>query len=97
EILEGSHDWNFTRGEEFPGAKGALTTVGEGPTAGQAAMKLAGDFTGGGAYVAAVKSLQELPAQDTAAVRMQVKTDNAHLVGIQLVDGSGQTHQNKGF
>ncbi len=57
EIIEGAHDWRFSRGEEFPGAKGALTITKD---AGQTCLELAGDFTGGGAYVAAIKDLKEL-------------------------------------
>ena len=60
-------------------------------------MKLAGDFTAGGAYVAAVKSLKELGVKDVAALKMQIKSDNAQLIGVQLVDGGGQTHQQKAF
>ena len=32
EILEGSHDWRFTRGEEFPGARGSFTVVNDEPS-----------------------------------------------------------------
>ena len=31
EIAEGEHDWQFTRGEEFPGAKGSLSVVKDQP------------------------------------------------------------------
>ena len=96
EIAEGEHDWRFSRGEEFPGAKGSLTVAKDQPAAGQACLALAGDFTGGGAYVAAIKELGDLDAKDLAAVRMRVKSDGASSVGVQLVDGSGQTHQQKG-
>lgn len=96
EILEGSHDWNFTRGEEFPGAKGSFTVVKDEPSAGQSCLKLAGDFTGGGAYVAAFKSFKDFGAKEIPAVRMKVKSSNVEFIGIQLVDGSGQTHQQKG-
>ena len=97
EIAEGEHDWRFSRGEEFPGAKGSLTVVKDQPAAGQSCLKLAGDFTGGGAYVAAIKEMGDLEAKDLTAVRLRVKTDDAATVGVQLVDGSGQTHQRKGI
>ncbi|HEY2341562.1 MAG TPA: hypothetical protein VGH90_00970, partial [Chthoniobacteraceae bacterium] len=96
EILEGQHDWRFSKGEEFPGAKGALTVVNDEPAVGQSSLKLAGDFTGGGAYVAAIKELKELEAKDVTAVHLHVKSENASTVSIQVVDGSGQTHQRKG-
>ena len=95
EIVEGEHDWRFTRGEEFPGAKGSLTVVKDQPAPGQSCLKLAGDFTGGGAYVAAIKDLRELDVKDVPAFRLRVKSDNAALLGIQLGDASGQTHQQK--
>src|SRR5205807_1463381 len=48
EIAEGEHDWRFSRGEEFPGAKGSFTIVKDQPAAGQSCLKRAGDFTAGG-------------------------------------------------
>ena len=95
EIVEGEHDWRFSRGEEFPGAKGSLTVVKDEPAPGKSCLKLAGDFTGGGAYVAAIKDLRDLDVKDVAAFRLRVKSDNAASLGIQLVDGTGQTHQRK--
>ncbi|MEZ0387483.1 MAG: hypothetical protein ACAI34_10475, partial [Verrucomicrobium sp.] len=95
---EGADDlgWNFTNGPEFKGATGSLT-VGEGPPqSGQKALKLAGDFTGGGAYVAATRNLKDLEAKETSLLRFKVKTANATTMGIQMVDGTGQTHQQKG-
>lgn len=82
--------WHFTNGPEFKGATGALTVV-DGKE-----LKLAGNFTGGGAYVAAVRSLKEMDARDTPVLKFKVKTANATTFGMQLVDGSGQTHQRKG-
>ncbi|MDB5331703.1 MAG: hypothetical protein JWP03_2854 [Phycisphaerales bacterium] len=96
EITEGEHDWRFTRGEEFPGAKGTLTVVKDEPAHGKTCLKLAGDFTRGGAYVAGLKDLKDLNVKDVTVIRLQVKSENAASIGIQLVDGSGQTHQRKG-
>ena len=96
EILEGEHDWRFSKGEEFKGATGSFIVVKDQPAVGQTSLKLAGDFTGGGAYVAAIKEMQSLDAKDVAAIRLRAKSDNATTVSIQLVDGAGQTHQRKG-
>ncbi len=94
EIAEGEHDWRFSRGEEFKGAAGSLTVVKDQPFKGQACLKLAGDFTAGGAYVAAIRDLETLgDAKDVASFHLRVKSDNAAVVGVQLVDGTGQTHQ----
>jgi len=85
---DGADSWTFTNGPEFRGAKGSLEDA-------DGAMKLSGDFTGGGAYVAAVKHLTDLGFQETSAIRLKYKTANAAGIRIQLVDGSGQTHQAK--
>ena len=96
EILEGEHDWRFSRGEEFAGAKGSLTVVRDEPAPGQSALKLAGDFTGGGAYVAAIKEIRDLEAKDVPALHWRLKSDNAASMTMTIVDGTGQTHQRKG-
>ncbi|MFT5105255.1 MAG: hypothetical protein ACI9UA_000874 [Pseudoalteromonas tetraodonis] len=83
-------DWNFSNGAEFAGAKGSLTL------AHGKHLKLAGDFTGGGAYVAAVRNLERLQTKQAPLLKMRTKTSNAKSVSLQLVDGSGQTHQQKG-
>lgn len=88
--------WHFTNGPEFKGSTGALTVVDEPAATGGKALKLAGNFTGGGAYVAAVRSFKDLEARDTPVLRFKVKTANAASIGMQLVDASGQTHQRKG-
>ena len=49
EVEDGRTEWTFDNGQEFPGAKGSLTIVKDGPTPGQTCLKLAGDFSGGGA------------------------------------------------
>lgn len=97
EVLEGSHEWRFTNGPEFPGAKGSLTVAKDEPQAGSSCLKLSGDFSGGGAYVAMIRDLAPLAAaSDVPAIRLQVKSQHATGLGIQLVDATGQTHQRKG-
>jgi len=95
EIAEGTHEWNFTHGPEFKGATGSLVVVPDEPTAGAACLKMAGDFTGGGAYVAMNRALPDVAAQDVAAFRLRIKTENAASATIQLVDAAGQTHQRR--
>jgi hypothetical protein len=96
EILDGKHDWGFSNGPEFRGAKGSLTVSPDEPAPGQSSLKLSGDFTGGGAYVAAIKNLHELEAKDVTAFRLRAKTGNAASISVQMVDATGQTHQRKG-
>ena len=38
----------------------------------------------------------DLELKDVTAFRFRAKTDNAASIGIQLVDGTGQTHQRQG-
>lgn len=82
----GSAGWRFTNGPEFKGATGALNDD-------DGAIKLSGDFTAGGAYVAAVKHLTDLGFTDTIGFRLKYKSTNASGIRIQLVDATGQTHQ----
>ncbi len=96
EITDGSHDWRFSRGEEFAGAKGSLTVVKDTPKPGQTSLRLAGDFIVGGAYVAAIKELKELDVKDVTSFRLQARSSNTSSITIALVDSSGQTHQRKG-
>ena len=96
-ITDGAHDWRLSLGEEVKGAKGDLTVVQDEPAKGATSLKLAADFTGGGAYVAAIKDLKPLELKEVAAFAMRYKTDNASSLSVQLVDGTGQTHQKKGL
>lgn len=84
----GADGWTFTNGPEFKGAKGSLETEDE-------ALKLSGDFFGGGAYVAAVKHLTGYDFKDTTAIRLKYKSANSESIRLQLVDGTGQTHQTR--
>lgn len=97
EIVDGRHDWQFSNGPEFKGATGTLAVVADDATQPRPYFRLAADFTGGGAYVAAVRNLAETGLADLTAVRFRLRTKTASAMTIQLVDGSGQTHQRRGF
>lgn len=96
EIADGTHDWTFTNGAEFKGATGSLAVAHDEAPPNVPCLKLAGNFTAGGAYVAMFRRFDEVEMQDVDAFRLRVKTSNAATVSLQLVDGSGQTHQRKG-
>jgi hypothetical protein len=89
EIIDGAHEWQFSNGAEFKGASGSLEA--------KEHFELRGDFTKGGAYCAAIRSLDEFQAADLKAIRMEARTGNAATVSVQMVDGTGQTHQRKGI
>lgn len=93
-LREGELDWGFNDGREFPGAKGGTTLARDEPEAGAYAVRLLGDFTGGGAYVSADHQLGGI---ELKAIRMRVKTANATGFNVRLGDGTGQCHQGSGF
>ena len=93
EIIDGQHDWTFDNGEEFPGAKGALTVAQDQPAAGQSCLQLAGDFSGGGNYVQMLKNDLSDLGGDLQQIRFSYKTAHLTSVGVRLIDSSGQCHQ----
>jgi len=88
---DGEVDWNLNLGWEFKGAEGTMTCVKED---GENAIRLAGDFTKGGVYIAADCNLE---GADLTGVRMMVKTANTTGFNCRYVDSSGQCHQAHGF
>lgn len=97
EVLDDEVEWNFSNGQEFPGAKGAITIVKDEPIAGQSCLKLSGDFTKGGAYVETTRDLKNIDMTDLVAIHLKVKSDNVKSLGVRLVDATGQCHQAKRF
>lgn len=97
EVVEGEPGWNFSNGQEFPGAKGGLRVEKDQPEAGKSALVLSGDFTGGGAYVETSKDLKPLNVTDLAAIRVKIKSDNVSAISMRLIDGTGQVHQKGGL
>ena len=97
EVIEGEHFWQFSNGQEFKGATGSLSLVKDEPVPGRYAMNLSGDFSGGGAYVAMVRGLEEFGLKDIQAIRLRYKTEDAAKASIQVKDGTGQVHQKKGI
>ncbi len=96
-LQAGVVDWKFDNGREFPGAKGSLDLVKDQPENGKNAMALRGDFTGGGAYVQATKSLTAIGAREFIRIRFKIKSDNVGKLTLRLVDSTNQCHQRKNF
>jgi len=86
--------WAFSNGQEFPGAKGAFERSADAAHGGQSGGKLSFDFSGGGAYVAAVLRLDNAP--EIAAVRLWIKKPRGNHLTFRYSDGTGQTVQ-RGF
>jgi hypothetical protein len=97
EVEDGASAWRFDHGQEFKGAKGGLTLLPDEPAKGLTGLKLAGDFTGGGAYVQTLRDLKSVEMKDLAAIRLKVKSDNVASLSVRLLDATGQCHQRKGL
>lgn len=95
ETFEGLHEWKFTNGPEFKGATGNLSVMEA--AEGGSVFELSGDFTEGGAYCGVSRSLSEFNVEDLAAIRMQVRTENATSITVRLSDNTGQAHQRRGY
>ncbi len=89
----GEVDWNFVDGREFPGAKGGVTLVKDQPAAGQNALKLSGDFSGGGVYVAAHKDVGDDLGGAVTKLNLKLQSRNVSSYGLRLIDGTGQCFQ----
>jgi len=95
ELLKlGQNDWDLFLGKEFKGAKGSLEVVKEN---GEYCLKLAADFTEGGAYIDAGKSLGFLNTDAIKTVFLKLKSNNAKSFSLRIIDSSGQVFQKKGL
>jgi len=94
-VQEGEMDWRYNDGREFKGGKGGLDLAPDQPEEGRCGIRLHGDFTGGGAYVGAGKSLTDLDIKSLKAVRMKMRSENAQNFSVRLIDGTGQCHQRR--
>ncbi|HOK55948.1 MAG TPA: sugar-binding protein [bacterium] len=90
----GQKDWDLFLGTEFKGAKGNLDIVRDGE---EYCLKLAADFTEGGAYIDTGKSLGFLNVDAIKSISLKLKSDNVKSFGIRIIDSSGQVLQKKGF
>src|SRR4051794_1552462 len=89
-LIEPTKAWTFSNGAEFPGATGGLTLDPQTTRAGQASLKLLGDFTKGGNYVQAGRKIDSV---DIRELSLWVKSPDAERFTLRLNDASGQTHQ----
>lgn len=83
--------WRFDNGREFPGATGAMTADDAVEPQHRPALRLDGDFTGGGNYVQVGRSL---PALELETLSFWVKAPQGlETLTLRLIDGTGQCHQ----
>ncbi len=86
--LEG---WRFDNGQEFPGAKGGIAQDDSVEPQRRPAIRLDGDFSGGGNYVQVGR---DTPAVDVETLVYWLKAPKGcQQMTVRLIDGTGQCHQ----
>lgn len=83
--------WRFDNGQEFPGARGGLFSDDTVEAQYRPAIRLDGDFTGGGNYVQVGRSLPKT-ALDSLSFWIKAPVGMEQLT-IRLIDSTGQCHQ----
>lgn len=86
-----SSGWAYYGGYEFKGAKGRCALDHEVKRSGDSSLRLEGDFTEGGSYVAAVKKLDD----QVTRLSFWVKAPGVKAIGLRLKDSSDQTFQHE--
>jgi hypothetical protein len=87
----GMEPWQFGLGTEFKGANGSADVQGGDVHGGNAALRIAADFSGGGRYIHITRKVE--PAVTAGGVELWVKTANVNYLLIRFKDESGQTFQ----
>ena len=87
--------WKFVGGEEFPGARGALTLDSARAHHGRSSARLVADFREGGAYVGTWADLAAAQLAGVAEFRVWVRPENLTHLGVRVVDATGQCHQGR--
>jgi hypothetical protein len=83
--------WRFDNGQEFPGAKGGFSADDSVEPQYRPALRLDGDFTGGGNYV---QIGRDLPVADIESLSVWIKApEGMGQTTMRLIDGTGQCHQ----
>lgn len=81
-----SSEWGFSPGSEFPGATGSIEPSKDG-------LAIKYDFTGGGTYVAAVRSLPVSKGPLELFLTLQAPSVSGY--HLRVVDASGRTFQSE--
>jgi hypothetical protein len=99
--FESDEEWGFHDGGEFPGAKGSKAFETSDKKEGAQALKLSGDFTGGGAYVSIGRTfsggvnetLTGIPFSRVAGLRVWIRSPVAGAMSLRASDNADQCHQ----
>ncbi|MBI1370374.1 MAG: cellulase family glycosylhydrolase [Planctomycetes bacterium] len=95
-LAAGVVDWKLNLGWEFAGARGDLKLLAAEPPAEHHALHLEADFTQGGRYVSAERSLEDFNVKAIEAIHLKMRSPNARTYTLRLNDGTGQCFQFKG-
>ncbi len=82
--------WTFNDGREFPGAKGGAVRDSSVQRGGEDSLKITGDFTGGGNYVAADGRIPDI---DIRELSFWVKGLDTDRMTLRVIEASGRCHQ----
>lgn len=88
---DSTQGWALTLGNEFPGAKGELTTVED---SGRNVLRVGFDLSGGGRYVGAVRraTTERATIGKAEAILFDVRGSGLSSFGARVRDATGQTH-----
>ena len=85
-----TYGWTLSEGKEYAGARGVLGPDKNALYGKTPALRLMGDFTKGGGYVAAVV---DPPRVEFGALELAFKTDGKPAVTLRFIDSTDQVHQ----
>ncbi|MBN2710826.1 MAG: hypothetical protein JXR97_00125 [Planctomycetes bacterium] len=97
ELEKGELKWGFTRGEEFGGAQGNIEVVKDQPKKKDYAVKMNGDFTAAGTYVAATRKVEFKEDYEIKYITFKLCSKTADSYNLRIGDSTGQTHQGPHF
>lgn len=86
--------WIYYGGWEFPGAQGSVLRNSADARFGEGCLKLRGDFSKGGSYVAAHKTLSPVALTE---LRLWVRSPEVNSVWLRVQDATGQWFQFNGI
>lgn len=82
--------WSFNDGREFPGAKGGVAKDAAVQHGADVSLKITGDFTAGGVYVAANGRIPNVDVQELSFWVKNLETDR---ITLRVMEASGRCHQ----
>ncbi|HSI83047.1 MAG TPA: sugar-binding protein [Candidatus Methylacidiphilales bacterium] len=82
--------WNFSNGQEFPGATGSAEVDPDNGRGGKESLKISGDFTKGGMYVSVTT---KTPPVDVREISFWLKGSQSERITLRICDSEKRWHQ----